>query len=152
MRMTTSVKKILAATLQQAEAIRDHHVSQLGPNVDRVAIGRAWEERRMLTRIGVAWDYQAIMGRTPSPSDSASISRTLKLMEEAGLIVRSSRWGTSRTTHIKLTPEGERIARELAADYAHHLEAATERAKARQAVIQTEYDIPAMPTGTTTPK
>lgn len=115
MRMTTAVKKILTETLQKAEAIRDREINRLGPNVDRVAIGRVWEERRLLTRIGVAWDYQAIMGRSPTPSDSASTSRTLRLMEEQGLIVRSSRWGTGRTTHIKLTPEGEQIARQLLA-------------------------------------
>lgn len=47
-----------------------------------------------------------------SPAGMKAGQRAIARLEASGHVIRDARWG-GRTTHIELTEEGERIAREL---------------------------------------
>ncbi|RMF22763.1 MAG: hypothetical protein D6760_06790 [Deltaproteobacteria bacterium] len=73
-------------------------------------------ERDEYLRLGIRHDLVRWLGHAPTPSESAVFSRTLRTMEACGLLVRVSRWGSRRTTHVRLTATGraqaERLVRE----------------------------------------
>jgi hypothetical protein len=53
------------------------------------------------------------IGRTPTNSDSVMLCRTYKRLESLGLVERVNVWGGAKTTHVKLTADGEAMARQL---------------------------------------
>jgi len=119
MRLTCHMRTVLTAVLadiRHLEAVPDRP----SPGMSRDEWREAWRERQGLEQFGVRHDLARWLGYPPSPSDSAVFSRTLRQMEDMGLLVRVNRWGrrgatrVGRTTHVRLTPAGERRARELA--------------------------------------
>ena len=69
----------------------------------------------------VEWSAAAFLGRQPTPTDSASVSRLLASLVKRNVVelhntraAEGKRW---RTTHISLTDKGRRDARALAAGY-----------------------------------
>ena len=109
MRLTEHMKTVLTSVLVTEQALRDGSAtfSTNGPREKQL-------RRRMdladLDRFGVRYDLSAWLGRPTTASDSAVFSRTLRRMEDLGLIVRVNRWGGRRTTHVQLTPAGRSAA------------------------------------------
>ena len=65
--------------------------------------------QRGLVRMNMAgW-----LDRQPTPSDRVMFHHEFIRLERLGLLERHNRHGGSRTTHLKLTAEGERLARVL---------------------------------------
>ncbi len=65
-----------------------------------------WRESWPLKR-GVKWSAKEFLGRSPTATESMSLSRALADLERAGLVKRThSRGKRKRTSHIKLTKEG----------------------------------------------
>ncbi len=64
---------------------------------------------------GVRWKPSQVWTKTElTPSHRAAMSRSLRRMEERGLLHRLNDWtGRRRTTCVRLTPEGRRVARQL---------------------------------------
>lgn len=54
------------------------------------------------------------LGRTPTNSDRVLYHREYVRLEAIGLIERHNLRGGRRTTHVRLTPAGERLAQDLA--------------------------------------
>jgi len=118
MRLTCHMKTVLRAVLadvRRIEAVPDRPPS----GMVRDAWRESWRERQELERFGVRHDLARWLGYPPSRSESAAFSRTLRQMEDLGLLVRVNRWGrrhptrVGRTTHVRLTPAGERMAEGL---------------------------------------
>jgi len=90
-----------------------------------------------LGQFGIRHDLERWLGYPPSRSDSAVFSRTLRQIEDLGLLVRVNRWGpSSRATHVRLTPLGRAEAERLV----HEQQAALQRLLA-DAVIYLD-DVP----------
>lgn len=119
MRITTNVRVVLTALLADEARIRDEHqrASELWHRdrfaYDRHEYGQIRARCEDLERLGVPSNLGGWLGHEPSPSDSASFSRTTRTMEAAGLIERHNWLGGHRTTHIKLTPAGEKVAKRI---------------------------------------
>jgi len=75
-----------------------------------------WRERRDYDQFGVYHDLAHWLYGKPNASDSAVFSRALRHMEATGLVVRLSRWGGTKTTHVRLTPYGRAEAERLLAE------------------------------------
>lgn len=56
------------------------------------------------------------LGRRPTNSECVLFHREYARLEDRGLIERCSYWGGRRTTHLKLTPSGRRIAEQFLAE------------------------------------
>lgn len=116
MNLTPNMDLLLRAILadvERLEAMPDHP----GPGLDRDDWREQYLERQEYRQCGVRHDLERWLGYPPTRSDSAVFSRTLREMEDMGLLVRVNRWGpSSRTTHVRLTPlgraEAERLVRE----------------------------------------
>jgi DNA-binding MarR family transcriptional regulator len=69
----------------------------------------------------IEWSVAVFLGRQPTPTDSANVSRLLKSLVKRQVIelhnTRASEGKRWRTTHISLTDKGRRHARALAAGY-----------------------------------
>ena len=112
MALTPHMRTILTAVLadiHRLEAVPDRPP----PGMSREDWRHARRERQELDRFGVRHDLARWLGYPPSPSDSAVFSRTLRRMEDKSLLLRVSRWGGRRTTHVRLTPAGKRRAEDL---------------------------------------
>jgi len=113
MNLTANMEFLLLAILAEENRLAS------GPNpssplVDRDARRAAYLERQEYRRYGIRYDLQRWLVRPPSRSDSVVFSRTLRRLDEAGLVVRVNRWGWSdRTTHVRLTPAGQAVAKRL---------------------------------------
>ena len=115
MNLTPHMKTILTAVLvdvRRLEAVPDRPP----PGMDRDRWRDLWHERKEYDQFGVHHDLGRWIGHTPSPSESAVFSRALRNMEAMGLVVRVSRWGGGRATHVYLTPLGRTEAERLVAD------------------------------------
>lgn len=67
----------------------------------------------------VPLDLAGWLGREPTPSERVMLHHEQVRLESLGLLERHNLCGGRRTTHLKLTAEGERLAREwLGADEA----------------------------------
>lgn len=125
MNLTPNMERVLRAILadvQRLESMPDHP----GPGLDRDDWRQQYLERQEYRQCGVRHDLERWVGRPPSRSDSAVFSRTLRQMEDMGLLVRVNRWGpSSRATHVRLMPlgraEAERLVREQEAALARFL-------------------------------
>ena len=72
------------------------------------------KRRKKLAEVGmVPADGIRWCGMAGSPADRVQISRLYKRMETLGLIERHALGRSNRTSHISLTPDGERIATTL---------------------------------------
>jgi hypothetical protein len=60
----------------------------------------------------VPLDPSRWLGRPPTASEATLFCRSYAALERRGFVARLAGMG-GRTTHLKLTPEGERIAAEL---------------------------------------
>ena len=121
MALTKHMKTMLAALLadvRRLEAVSDEPPAGMG----RGRWSTLRRDRKEYEQFGVHHDLARWLGHPPTPSESAVFSRTLRNMEAMGLLVRISRWGGRRSTHVRLTPPGraeaERLAREQEADLA----------------------------------
>ena len=113
MTLTPHMKTILTALLadvRRLEAVPD----KPPPGMDRDEWRTLWRERQEYQAFGIRHDLAQWLGYPPSPSDSAVFSRALRNMEAMGLVLRINRWGGSKTTHVRLTPEGRAEAERLA--------------------------------------
>jgi len=116
MNLTPNMELLLRAILadvNRLEAMPDRP----GPGIDRDDWWAQYLECQEYRQCGVRHDLERWLGRPPSRSDSAVFSRALRRMEDMGLLVRVNRWGgSSRTTHVRLTPlgraEAERLVRQ----------------------------------------
>ena len=110
MKLTEHTKTVLMSVLWDTRKLRRKRKS---PN-DGTA---AWRDERMrrkeLETLGVRYDLAGWLGRPTAASDSAVFSRTLRNMEDLVLLVRVSRWGGRRTTHVRLTRRGTTMAKQL---------------------------------------
>jgi len=110
--LTPHMRTILAAVLTDIRRI-EAVPGRPPPGMFREDWREAWRERQELEQFGIRHDLERWLGYPPSPSDSAVFSRTLRRMEDKGLLIRVSRWGGRRTTHVRLTPSGKRRAEGL---------------------------------------
>jgi len=117
MKLTEHMKRILTSVLWDIRNIvREGNLRHGSLNEQREARRR----RRELDAWGVRYDLARWLMRPTTPSDSAVFSRAMRNMDDMGLLVRVSRWGGRRTTHVRLTPAGlaaaERVLREQQAE------------------------------------
>ncbi|WP_428305836.1 hypothetical protein [Lacipirellula sp.] len=62
----------------------------------------------------VATDPSKWLGEPMNPSLATMVSRCYAQLQDRGFVMRCARaWSDKYTTHLRLTPEGERVAREL---------------------------------------
>ena len=125
MNLTPNMELLLKAILADMERI-ESMPDQPSPGMDRDDWRQQYLERQEYRQCGVRHDLERWLGYPPTRSDSAVFSRTLRQMEDLGLLVRVNRWGpSSRTTHVRLTPlgraEAERLVREQEAALARFL-------------------------------
>jgi len=71
-------------------------------------------EQQEYQAFGVRHDLAQWLGHPASPSESAVFSRALRNMEAMGLVLRINRWGSGKTTHVRLTASGRAEAERLA--------------------------------------
>ena len=74
------------------------------------AIARAQAGADEVRRCGVPLAYRRWLGRNPTSAERRSLSRALIRLEAEGYLVRH---GGRRTSHVKLTPAGERLAQAI---------------------------------------
>lgn len=103
MRTTKNVRIVLTGALQATERLENSDL-------------RAFD-RQDFEALGIRYDLRAWLGRSPTASETSSINRTVKRMESEGLLECNAQWaylgGVSRTTHVKLTPAGERLGKQV---------------------------------------
>ncbi len=103
------------------DTLRD--VILTGAHVDTQTLGTvhvapAWRSERAIARAragadevcrrGVPLAHRRWLGRNPNSAERRALSRALIRLEADGYLIRR---GGRRTTHVKLTPAGERLAR-----------------------------------------
>ena len=111
MKLTNAQAEVLVAISERYTWVREQisaggsPLQRFGP---RVAI-----EIRNFEEHGVSRRHDKPFGRSPTPSESVKMTRCIKKLEELGLIEQS---GTSdRSTTVRLTETGSKLATELAA-------------------------------------
>ncbi|MGA2030688.1 MAG: hypothetical protein ABSG68_00390 [Thermoguttaceae bacterium] len=112
--LTKNVRFLLLAIWRDTEEILRRPLPDEG-EVSRREFARLRVERESLTSLGVRWDVSKWLDRRATHCEISRFARTTQGMERAGLLRRCSRVGGTRMTHVLLTPEGERLAQELAA-------------------------------------
>lgn len=77
----------------------------------QASLARATASLRLEREIehGPAYDLTRWLDRSPTPSESASFSRTLKTMQSRGLVELYRDYGRS-VTNVRLTAEGKAVA------------------------------------------
>ncbi len=108
--LTKHMKTLLAALLSQARRLEALPKPVTGSR-DRGRFFDQWRERTEYEQFGIRHDLASWLGHVPTPAESAVFSRTLRDMELAGLVLRVSRWGRRRATHVRLSPLGRAEAR-----------------------------------------
>jgi len=104
---------ILLAEVRRVEAVPDECPAGMDPG-PWSALRR---DRTEYDRCGIRHDLAGWLGHAPTPAESAVFSRTLRNMEAMGLLVRVSRWGGRRATHVRLTPAGRAEAEHVAQEH-----------------------------------
>ena len=115
MTLTPNMETILVAVLGEMRRL-DAFADRPPPGMDRDEWRTQWRERQDYDKFGVRHNLARWLHDEPTPSNSAVFSRALRNMEAMGLVVRVSRWGGSKTTHVRLTPLGRAEAERLLAD------------------------------------
>jgi len=130
MKLTPNMELLLRAILADIKRL-ESMAGLSAPGADRDARRAQYLECQEYRQCGVRHDLERWLGCPPSRSDSAVFSRVLRRMEDMGLLVRVNRWGgSSRTTHVRLTPLGRAVAERLV----RQQEAAMERFLADTAI------------------
>jgi DNA-binding PadR family transcriptional regulator len=111
--LTKHMKTLLAALLSQALRLEARARPPVADGSSQWRFSDQRRENREYEQFGIRHDLENWLGHAPTPSESAVFSRTLRMMELAGLVVRVSRWGRRRTTHVQLTPLGRAEARRV---------------------------------------
>ena len=112
MRITDNLRIVLRGICEDAESLRQ--LAALPFWEPGLSNRQAARKRLLLVdfqQYGVPLDFGRWLGHPPSPSESASLSRSVRRMEEEGLLVRFNANG--QTTHVRLTAEGESLAERL---------------------------------------
>lgn len=112
MLLTKNVRFLLSAIWRDTLDILSRPMPSEG-QVSRKEFTRLRVKKEALATLGVRWDIAAWLGRSVTHRETSSLARTAQSMEGAGLLWRNSRLGGNRTTHVRLTPEGRRLALEL---------------------------------------
>jgi len=111
--LTPHMREILAIVL--AESRRLEVVGDRPPaDMDRDRWRELSREQQEYQAFGVRHDLAQWLGHPASPSESAVFSRALRNMEAMGLVLRINRWGSGKTTHVRLTASGRAEAERLA--------------------------------------
>jgi len=105
MTLTPNMETILVAVLGEMRRL-EAFADRPPPGMDRDKWRTQWRERQDYDKFGVRHDLARWLHDEPTPSDSAVFSRALRNMEAMGLVVRVSRWGGSKTTHVRLHTMG----------------------------------------------
>jgi hypothetical protein len=117
MHLTPNMELLLTAILADVKRL-EATPDRPAPGMDRDDWREQYLERQEYRQAGVRHDLDRWLGYPPSRSDSAVFSRALRQMEDMGLLVRVNRWGgSSRATHVRLTPRGRAEAERLVADH-----------------------------------
>ena len=92
MKLSKSKRKTLKAIRKRIEILQAQAKEQVGIlSVSRSTRADAFVERHELQqvdRLGCRVDFKAIFGRSPTGSESAAFSRTVRLLEVDGLVIR----------------------------------------------------------------
>jgi hypothetical protein len=97
--LTKHMQTILLALLADARRIEQCTT----PPAWDTDLRREFDEYR---RFGVRHDLAHWLGHLPTAAESAVFSRTLRDLECRGLVIRVKRWGSLRSTHVRLTERG----------------------------------------------
>lgn len=92
------------------------HFSRLEPRYEHGnwALCREREAIENAKQNIVATDPTKWLGEPMNPSLSTMVSRCYAQLQDKGLVMRCARaWSDKYTTHLRLTPEGETVARQL---------------------------------------
>lgn len=113
MKLNAKEKAVLAGVLRDADALAGTDPASLGlpygPKLGRVKMKVADAKAGNVPTNLAGW-----IGHAPSPSESVMFHRAYKRLEALGLLERVNLYGYGeRTTHLRLTDAGERIARQL---------------------------------------
>lgn len=115
MDLTWRHKAILAGVLQDQQTIaaQDFHGGDSMPYMQR---GNYRLRIRRAQAGYVPVNVEAWLGAPPGNSETVMFHRAHVQLEKMGLIERHSMAGGRRTTHLKLTPEGRRMAEQILAE------------------------------------
>lgn len=145
MKLTEHMKTILTSVLWDMRNIV-HECNLRRESLDEQREAR--RRRRELDAWGVRYDLARWLMRPTTPSDSAVFSRAMRNMDDMGLLVRVSRWGGRRTTHVRLTSAGlaaaEGVLRERQAEAdALMAELGAIKMPEDALLLENDYDTPA---------
>lgn len=115
MNLTWRQKAVLAGILREQRAIaaQDYHG---GDNLPYMQRGNYRLRIRRAEAGYVPVSVEAWLGAPPTPSDVVMFCREHQRLEKMGLIERHSMSGGRRTTHLRLTEAGLRVAEGLLAE------------------------------------
>lgn len=112
MKLNVKEKAVLAGVLADREHLAGMDYNGRGLDRNRLGAYRIAikDARAGYVRVNLAgW-----IGHAPSPSESVMFHRAYKRLEALGLVERANLYGYGeRTSHLRLTDAGERIARQL---------------------------------------
>ena len=113
MKLNAKEKAVLAGVLRDAEDLAGLDPASLGlPH--GVALGRVKMKVADAKGGHVPMNLAGWIGHAPSHSESVMFHRAYKRLEALGLVERANLYGYGkRTSHLRLTDAGERIARQL---------------------------------------
>ena len=115
MELNDRQRRILTGVLLDQE-----HLSSLPTGRDVGLSGNDLGRRRICVRHAqaglVPMNLDGWLGRVPSNSDAVMYCRQYERLEKMGLLERHNVRGGRRTSHLKLTPAGLRVAEQLLAE------------------------------------
>jgi hypothetical protein len=112
MNLTHRQRTVLLGVLEDQRRLADMP-TDIGPRLDR---GRQRITVRNARNGLVPMNLPGWLGRAPTNSDHVLFHREYLRLEGMGLIERISLTGSRRTTHLRLTPAGLRLAEHLLAE------------------------------------
>jgi hypothetical protein len=113
MKLNPKEKAVLAGVLRDVEDLAGLDPASLGLPYG-LARGRVKMKVADAKAGYVPMNLADWIGHAPSPSESVVFHRAYKRLEALGLVERANLYGYGeRTSHLRLTEAGERIARQL---------------------------------------
>ncbi|MBN1554423.1 MAG: hypothetical protein JXA11_06735 [Phycisphaerae bacterium] len=114
MKLNDKEKKVLVGVLADQKRLSELPMNPAGKNYGK-ELG-AYRLRIQDAQDGyVPINLAGWIGRTPTESEFVTYHRTYKRLETSGLLERVNFYGGRRSSHIKLTPVGRTVARNLQA-------------------------------------
>lgn len=115
MRMTANVTRLLLAIHWDQKELAALYATRPEPTGNYAATKRWRIQRATFREAGVPYDLSSWLRRSPTPAERATYSRTLKIMEREGLLIRASAFSDDpdRASRIRLTESGEAFARRI---------------------------------------